>query len=329
MVTGWPNMANPADDTFFFILGISVTLLAVNTAVMIYFVIRYSRKRHPVAVDVKDNLPLEIIWTVVPTILVLAIFFVGWKGFQYMRTVPPDAMPIKVLARQWSWTFTYENGKQDSVLRVPVRKPINLLITSADVLHSLYIPAYRIKEDAVPGMQTHLWFLPDQLGSYDLFCTEYCGLEHSSMITKVEVMSQQDFDAWYTGKKEEAAEKEEKPAAGEHAGKAAEHGKRKDAAPASDEGAHLIQVKGCIACHTTDGTPKVGPTFKGVFGKQETVIHNGQERQITVDEAFIKQTLMHPEIDRVKGFPPMMPSQQGQLTDKEIDEIIEYIKSLK
>jgi cytochrome c oxidase subunit II len=322
MVTGWPNMANPADDTFFFILGISVTLLAVNTAVMIYFVIRYSRKRHPVPVDVKENLPLEIIWTVVPTVLVLAIFFVGWKGFQYMRTVPPDAMPIKVMARQWSWTFTYENGKQDSVLRVPVRKPINLLITSADVLHSLYIPAYRIKEDCVPGMETHLWFLPDQLGSYDLFCTEYCGVAHSAMITKVEVMAEQDFDAWYSGNKEEKEGAEETKPADRTL-------EKKAASPVPDEGARLIQVKGCIACHTTDGTPKIGPTFKGVFGKKETVISNSQEREITVNEAFIKQTLLHPEIDRVKGFPPIMPSQQGQLTDKEIDEIIEYIKSLK
>jgi cytochrome c oxidase subunit 2 len=320
MVTGWPHLSNPADDTFFFILGISVTFLVVNTAVMIYFVMRYSRKRHPNPEDVKENLTLEIIWTVVPTILVLAIFFVGWKGFQYMRTVPPDAMPIKVTARQWSWTFTYENGKEDNVLRVPVRKPINLLITSADVLHSLFIPAYRIKEDCVPGMETHLWFLPDQLGSYDLFCTEYCGVEHSSMITKVEVMPQKDFEAWYAGEAKAAEAKEEKPATEEHA---------KKAASPSAEGAKLIQVKGCVACHTTDGTPKIGPTLKGVFGKKEIVIRNGQEREITVDEAFIKQTLMHPEIDRVKGFPPIMPSQHGLLTDKEIDEIIEYIKDLK
>ena len=169
MVTGWPNMSNPADDTFFFILGISLTLLALNTGVMIYFVFRYSRKRNPRAVDVKENIPLEIIWTVIPTLLVLAIFFVGWKGFQYMRTVPADAMIVKVMARQFSWTFTYENGRQDGVLRVPIRKPVKLLITSADVLHSLYIPAYRIKEDAVPGRETYLWFLPDELGSYDLF----------------------------------------------------------------------------------------------------------------------------------------------------------------
>src|SRR5512143_2963613 len=255
MVSGWPNMANPADSTFYFILGIAVTLLVANTAVMIYFVIRYSRKRNPVAEDVHENLPLEIIWTVVPTILVLAIFFVGLKGFQYMRTVPPGAMPVKVMARQWSWTFTYENGKEDSVLRVPVRKPVKLLITSADVLHSLFIPAYRIKEDCVPGMETYLWFLPDQPGSYDLFCTEYCGVGHHEMITKVEVMPEKDFDGWYGGKTEEAETEEKKPAGKAPAAKAAEKQTSKAEIP-GHEGAKLIQVKGCVACHTTERAPK-------------------------------------------------------------------------
>jgi len=320
MVTGWPNMSNPADDTFFFILGISLTLLALNTAVMLYFVFRYSWKRHPQAEEVRENTALEIIWTVIPTILVLAIFYVGWKGFVYMRTAPPDAMPIKVIARQWSWTFDYANGKETNVLKVPLGKPIKLLITSADVLHSLFIPAYHIKEDCVPGRQTHLWFLPDQLGSYDLFCTEYCGVGHSSMITKVEVLTQKDFDDWYLGKKEQAA----------GAGGALPGAKKPSAAGAlAQKGAELIRTKGCIACHTTDGTPKIGPTFKGVLGKKEVVIRDGKEREIVVDEAFIKQTLLQPELDRVKGFPPIMPSQKGLLTDKEIDEIIEYIKTLK
>ncbi len=312
MVSGWPNLSNPADSVFFFILGISLTLLFLTTAVMIYFVIRYSRKRNPVAEDVKDSVTIEVLWTVIPTILVIVIFFAGWKGFQYMRTVPADAMPVKVTARQWSWTFEYENGKQDSVLRVPVRKPVKLLITSADVLHSLYIPAYRIKEDAVPGRQTYLWFLPDERGSYDLFCTEYCGVAHSSMITKVEVLSEQDFDAWYRGEKKGSPAK-----AHEHAGKT--------------EGAHgaeLIKTKGCVACHSTDGTPKVGPTLKGLFGKLETVLRDGKEQQVTVDEKFIHEKLIRPEINRIKGFPPIMPSQQGQLTDEEIEAIVHYLKEL-
>lgn len=318
MVNGWPNLSSPADSVFFFILGVSITFLFLNTAVMIYFVVRYSRKRNPNPEDVKENPTLEILWTVIPTILVLIIFFVGWKGFQYMRTVPPDAMPVKVTARQWSWLFEYENGKQDSVLRVPVRKPINLLITSADVLHSLYIPAYRVKEDCVPGRETHLWFLPDELGSYDLFCTEYCGVGHSAMITKVEVMSEKDFDEWYQGDKK--APQAEKVA-----------GVKAPATPAAaaPDGAGLIRVKGCIACHSVDGTPKIGPTFKGMFGKKETVITDNKEREIVVDKAFIKQTLLHPELERVKGFPPIMPSQKGLLTDKELKELIDYLKTVK
>ncbi len=319
MITGWPNMSNPADDTFFFILGIALTLLILNTGVMLYFVFRYSRKRHPQADEVKENVTLEILWTVIPTILVLAIFFVGWKGFQYIRTVPPDAMPVKVTARQWSWLFEYENGKQDSVLRVPVRKPVKLLMTSADVLHSLYIPAYRIKEDCVPGRETYLWFLPDELGSYDLFCTEYCGVGHHDMITKVEVMTEKDFNDWY---------KEVGGTPGSPEQPVKETMEKKRVAAPMDV-VKLLEVKGCLACHTTDGTPKIGPTFKGVFGKKEIVIRDGKEREIQVDEAFIRQTLLHPELDRVKGFPPIMPSQKGVLKDQEIDAIIAYLKSLK
>lgn len=317
MVTGWPNLSNPADGIFFFILGISVTLLFLTTAVMVYFVVRYSRKRNPVAEDVKDSLTIELLWTIIPTILVLIIFFAGWKGFLYMRTVPPDAMPVKVTARQFSWTFEYENGRQDSLLRVPVHKPVKLLITSADVLHSLYIPAYRIKEDAVPGRPTYLWFMPDEAGSYDLFCTEYCGVAHSGMITKVLVLPEQDFSSWYAGGKDAGSlQRHDSP----------KHAQEKAAPP---DGAALVTSKGCTACHSTDGTNKVGPGFKGLFGKKETVLRNGKEQEILVDEKFLREKMIRPEISRIKGFPPIMPSQEGQLSDAEMDAITVYIKSLK
>jgi cytochrome c oxidase subunit 2 len=317
MVTGWPHLSNPADDIFFFILGISVVLLFLVTAVMIYFVVRYAKKRSPVAEDVKDSVTIEVLWTVIPTILVLVIFFVGWKGFVYMRTVPPDAMPVKVIARQWSWTFQYENGKQDSVLRVPVQKPVKLLITSEDVLHSLSIPAYRIKEDAVPGQETYLWFLPDEPGSYDLFCTEYCGVAHSSMITKVEVMDREAFLAWYRG------EMKTVPA------KAEAHGKDHDDGRAAPSGAELVTAKGCLACHSIDGSQKVGPTLKGIFGKKQLVLRDGRETEALVDEPFLREKLLRPEINRIKGFPPIMPSQQGQLTEAEIEAVVRYIRDLK
>jgi cytochrome c oxidase subunit 2 len=313
MVDGWAHLANPADSAFFLVMGISVTLLIFITGVMIFFVVRYSRKNNKNPEDIKDNLPLEILWTVIPTILVLAMFWVGWKGFVYMRTPPPDATQIKVIARQWSWTFIYPNGKQDSVLRVPVGKPITLLLSSADVVHSLFIPAYRIKEDCVPGMETHLWFLPDETGSYDLFCSEYCGLGHSAMITKVEVMQEKTFDAWYAGQAKEVAEPGTTIA------------KKSQAGP---DAVKLLELKGCLACHSVDGSAKIGPTFKGAFGKKEIVEQNGKELEIVVDEAFIRETLLEPEKKRVKGFPPIMPSQKGLLTNKELDVIINYLKQL-
>jgi cytochrome c oxidase subunit 2 len=315
MVTGWPNLANPADSVFYFILAISVFFLVLNTAVMIYFAIRYSRKRNPHPEDIKENLTIEILWTVIPTVLVLLIFLAGWKGFVYMRTVPADAMPVKVLARQWSWVFTYENGREDTVLRVPVDRPVKLIITSADVLHSLFIPAYRIKEDCVPGMETYLWFLPDEPGSYDLFCTEYCGVAHADMTTKVEVMPENEFNAWYGAE----------PSAAQAPGPVVA-AKKEKARPGVAE---LLAVKGCLACHSLDGTPKIGPTLKGLFGKKETVLVDHAEREVVVDEAFIRQKLLEPEQARIKGFPPIMPSQKGLLTDREIEDITAYIKELK
>jgi cytochrome c oxidase subunit 2 len=305
MVNGWQNLSGSVDNIFYFITGICVALLLGVTGAMLYFVYRYSRKRNPNAEDIKENLPLEIIWTVIPTLLVLAIFWVGWKGFEYMRTVPPDAMLVKVTARAWTWSFQYENGKQSTTLNLPVGKPVKLSITSLDVVHSLSIPAFRVKEDAVPGRETYLWFLPDETGTYDLFCTEYCGAGHSAMTTKVIIMPVKDFASWYTEKAE------------------AEGGAGK-----LFDGAKLVQEKGCVACHSFDGTAKVGPTLKGVFGRKVLVLTGGKEHKIVADEDYIKRSMLEPQADVVKGFPPIMPSQKGLLTDDEIEAIVEYLKTL-
>jgi cytochrome c oxidase subunit II len=306
MVNGWQNLSGSVDNVFYFIVVISVVLLLGVTGTMLYFVYRYSRKRNPNPEDIKDNFPLEVIWTVIPTLLVLAMFWVGWKGFEYMRTVPPDAMLVKVTARMWSWSFQYENGRQSSTLNLPIGRPVKLSITSLDMLHSLSIPAFRVKEDAVPGRETYLWFLPDEAGTYDLFCTEYCGAGHSAMTTKVIVMPVKDFESWYTGKTDAEREVKKLP-----------------------DAAKLLQEKGCLACHSLDGTAKVGPTLKGIYGKTTTVLTGGKEHEITVNQEYIRRSILEPQADIVKGFPPIMPSQKGLLKDDELDAIIEYLKGLQ
>lgn len=300
MVNGWPHLSGTVDSVFLFITVISVILLVGITGVMVYFVVKYNRKRNPSPKDIEGNLLLEILWTVIPTILVLAIFYYGWEGFKFMRKVPENAMPVKVTARQFSWSFEYSNGRKSDVLRVPVKKPVKLTITSADVIHSLYIPAFRAKEDAVPGMETYLWFLPDETGTYDLFCTEYCGAGHASMITKVEVVPEGEFEEWYRG---EARETER------------------------DKGLRLLQEKGCLGCHSTDGSKKIGPTFKGLFGRQVTVLTDGKARTITTDEGYISRAILEPQADVVKDYPPVMP--KVQVSQDELKTIIGYLKELK
>jgi cytochrome c oxidase subunit II len=302
MTHGWTNLSASVDSVFLFIMGISLVLLVGVTGTMVYFAVRYRRSRHPQAENIEGNLALEIVWTVIPTLLVLAIFWVGWKGFVYMRTVPKDAMLVKVTARMWSWGFAYENGRTSDVLKVPVGRPVKLAITSVDVVHSLSIPAFRVKEDAVPGRENYLWFKPELAGTYDLFCTEYCGMGHSAMVTKVDVMAQQEFDSWYRAAQGKAA--------------------------AGPDGAKLFAEKGCAACHSIDGSPKVGPTLKGVFGHKVTVLTGGKEREIAADETYLRRSLVDPNADIVKGFPPIMPPQKDVLTDAEIDAVIEYLKTL-
>ena len=315
MFSGSTNFVDSVDSVFLLIFGISGVLLAVVTFFMVYFIIKYNRKKNSTPKDIPGNVVLETICTVIPVILVLIMFYFGWYGFKPMREVPKDAMKVKVTARMWSWLFEYENGKQSDVLNLPIGKPVRLNLDSLDVVHSFYIPAFRIKQDAVPSLKNYLWFIPEKAGSYDIFCSEYCGQRHSYMLTKVVVMEQDKFNEWYGREKEkpEAATAEEKETPAREA----------------EQGKELLKLKGCTACHTTDGKPSAGPTLKGLFGSKVTVLTGGRERVIAADEEYIYNSILDPNADIVKGFQPIMPAQKGLITDKEIAEITEYLKQLK
>lgn len=191
-------VAHEVDNIFIFIVGISVVLLLGVTFAMIYLVIKYRSKKHPKSENITGNTTLEVVWTVIPLILVLAMFYYGWQGFKLMRNVPPDAMTVKVTGRMWKWSFEYENKKTSDTLYVPVGKPVKMDIQSADVNHSFYIPSFRIKEDAVPGRTNYLWFLPNEKGTYDVMCAEYCGMNHSYMLTKIVAVPEDEFTKWLT-----------------------------------------------------------------------------------------------------------------------------------
>lgn len=285
---------------------------------MIFFIVKYNKKRHKKAVNISGNTTLEIIWTVIPTIIVLIMFFLGWKGFVFMRNVPEDSMTINVTARMWSWLFEYENGIQTDTLYVPINRPVKLLLNSQDVIHSFYVPAFRIKEDAVPGYKNYLWFEVNEPGNYDVLCAEYCGLRHAYMYTKVKALPENQFSSWQTAMLETVEKEDISQSSGQS---------ETSASPAF-AGKRLLSTRGCIACHSSDGSEMIGPSFKGLFGKTQIVIENGQEKQVKVDEEYMRRSILQPNLEVVKGYNALMPSQEGQISEEELVAIIQYLKEL-
>ena len=288
------------DRSLVFIIGTSLAILAVVTFLMLFFVVKYRRTRHPRAENPghEGSRRVEIGWAAAALLLVLLMFWFGWRDFDYLRTPPANALPVRVLGREWSWLFIYPNGKESAVLKVPLNRPTRLAMTALDVIHSVYIPAFRIKEDVVPGMTTHLWFTPRELGSYDLFCTEYCGVGHSHMRAVVEVVTPEAFSAWLVGE---------------------------PVGPAS--GLRLLVEKGCADCHSTDGSPKDGPTLRGLFGSTVTVLTGGVERRLPADEEYLRRSILKPQADVVRGFEPFMP--EVSLTKAELEAVLAAIESLQ
>ena len=185
------------DLAFWYILGFSGILLAGITLVMIVFAIKYRRSKNPEPADIRDNLNLEVIWTAIPTVIALTMFYVGWQSYLGLRQVPEGAIEIEVAGQMYSWIFLYENDKEtENELVVPLGKAVKLNITSWDVLHSFSIPSYRVKVDAVRGMTTYVWFNADKIGEFDILCTEFCGVDHSYMTAKLKIVSEDEYNSW-------------------------------------------------------------------------------------------------------------------------------------
>lgn len=306
------NFVTGVDSAFKVILGISFFFLIGLTVTMLVFIYKYNKKRNPVATQIEGNTTLEIVWTVIPFIITMLMFYFGWSGWRAMNKPPKDSMEVTVYGRMWNFSFEYANGKRTDTLYLPKDKPVKLNLVALDVIHSLYIPAFRIKQDLVPEKKNNFtWFEPQREGTYELFCAEYCGLQHSYMYTAVKVMQDSAFNNWLadTTKVAETAAAMESPAT---------------------TGKRIMQNIGCFACHTINGSKLVGPSFKGIWGEEQTVVTNGQERQVKVDEDYVKRSIYDPNADVVKGFNKgLMLSYKGQLSDDDVANIIEYLKTVK
>lgn len=303
------NFVSSYNIAFYSIAVVSFIFLAGLTILMIYFIYRYNRKRNKDAVQIEGNTKLEIIWTVIPIILVLAMFYFGWAGFNPMTKAPENALNVTSTARMWSFAFKYENGKESTDLIIPVNTPVKIKLVSLDVIHSLFIPAFRIKSDMIPGREKMMWFLPEREGEFDLYCAEYCGLQHSYMQSNVKVLSKEKYEAWYNDSTlVDTTGAETTPGAA---------------------GLKIMLNQGCNACHSSDGTKIIGPSYLKLFGEKQIVIRDGKEVSVTVDEEYIKRAILDPNSDIVKGYPrDIMQSYKDALSDDDISKIIEYIKSL-
>ncbi len=292
------------DHLFYFILYVSAFFFVLIVGLMVYFVIAY-RRRPGVAPQESPShsTALELFWTAIPLLIVVYIFYEGFTSYLDMRNAPRNALEIRVVAKKWNWEFFYRNGASDAELHVPVGEPVRLVMESKDVIHSLFIPPFRIKSDLVPGRYTSTWFQATEPGTFGLYCTEYCGTKHSQMLSKVVVHERGEFEQWL----EEAAN-------------------FMDRMTPVEAGELLYDKKGCKQCHSIDGTRLAGPTFKGLW-QSERRFTNADP--VTAEENYIRESILNPRAKIVEGYQPVMPTYQGSLKDEEIGAIIEYLKTLK
>jgi cytochrome c oxidase subunit II len=296
------SAADDSDMMFYAVLGLSAFFFIAIAGAVIGMTIKYRhRPGHKAMPSPAHNDAMEITWTVIPTIICVFLFIYGWRGYLTLSVAPQRAVEIQAQAYQWQWEFTHANGVKDENLHVPVDTDVRMVMTSRDVLHSFYIPAFRVKQDLVPRRYTYTWFHATKPGVYRLNCTEYCGTSHSQMSKKVIVHEPGGYEKYLSEKNE-----------------------FQNNLPPLELGKSLYVSKGCNACHSIDGSVKIGPSWKGTYGTTQKLL-TGVD--VVIDENYIRESILAPQAKARMG--GQMPSFEGQLKEKELLGIIEYFKSLK
>lgn len=288
------------DWLFYFVYWVSVVFFVLVVGTMGYFAWKYRRRSSDDRPEpVHESKILEVTWIIVPTILVLVVFTWGFRSYLKLGVAPPGAYEIQVRAQKWAWQFEYPNGAISNELHVPAGRPIRLNMSSVDVLHSIFLPNFRVKQDVLPNRYSSIWFEPTKQDTFPIYCTEYCGTRHSAMLSQIIVQPQDVFNAWLQSA-----------------------GVPEDASPA-ERGEILYTQQACNGCHSLDGSGGVGPTFQGLFGKQEQLDGGGS---VTVDDNYLRESILEPNAKIVAGYPPAMPPAYGGLSAEELDALIAFIK---
>ena len=304
------TVAGQVDALYFFLLAVSGFFILLIFMLIIYFAVKYRRRSESEAYPrpIEGNLRLEIFWTVVPLGIAIVMFFWGGTVYLALSRPPEEALEIFVVARQWMWKFQHPDGQQEiNELHVPLGRPVKLIMASQDVIHSFFVPAFRVKQDVVPGRYAIAWFEATKPGSYHLFCSEYCGTLHSGMIGGVVVLEPKQYETWLSGTLEAAAAIPGRPEGS-----------------LASQGEKLFQRLGCGTCHRHD-VQGIGPVLTGLFGK-EVKLQDG--RSVIADESYLRESIVNPQAKITAGFQPIMPSFQGQLSEDELQQLLAYIKSL-
>ena len=296
------TLAPETDSLYFFLIAISLFFSVLIAGLIVRFMLVY-RRRSPADVParVPASLMLEATWTVIPLGITMVAFFWGAQLYAALQIPPPDALEVHVVGKQWMWKLQHLEGRREiNELHVPVGRPVKLVMTSEDVIHSFFVPAFRTKQDAVPGRYTTTWFEATQPGTYHLFCAEYCGTLHSGMIGRIVAMDPAAFQAWLAGSEPGAA-----------------------AVPVAEAGARLFDAQGCASCHQPGGNAR-GPSLDGIYGSTVQLADGGT---VVADENYLRESILNARARIVAGYEPLMPVYQGLLSEEQVMQLVAYIKS--